>query len=37
MNAQTHVGENIGDTDTNVLIVELKEPRPRASARAFIH
>ncbi|MPZ78060.1 MAG: cytoplasmic protein [Deltaproteobacteria bacterium] len=26
MNAQTHVGENIGETDTHVLITELKEP-----------
>ena len=25
--AQKHVGENIGSTDTEVLIVELKEPR----------
>jgi hypothetical protein len=24
--AQTHIGENIGKTDTHVLIVELKEP-----------
>jgi len=23
--AQTHIGENVGDTDTHVLIVELKE------------
>ncbi|MDP2270950.1 MAG: hypothetical protein Q8K32_09485 [Archangium sp.] len=26
MPAQTHVGENIGTTDTEVLLVELKEP-----------
>ena len=26
MNAQTHIGENIGQTITHVLIVELKEP-----------
>jgi hypothetical protein len=26
MKKQTHVGENIGTTDTHVLIVELKEP-----------
>ena len=25
MDAQTHIGENVGETDTNVLIVELKE------------
>ena len=25
--AQEHAGENIGDTDTHVLIIELKEPR----------
>jgi hypothetical protein len=24
--AQSHIGENIGDTDTNVLIIELKQP-----------
>ena len=26
MNAQTHIGENIGETDTHVWITELKEP-----------
>lgn len=26
MSAQRHIGENIGTTDTEVLIVELKEP-----------
>jgi len=26
MNAQKHIGENIGQTGTHVLIVELKEP-----------
>ena len=26
MKAQTHIGENIGKTDTHVIIVELKEP-----------
>ncbi|HWO42180.1 MAG TPA: cytoplasmic protein [Candidatus Eisenbacteria bacterium] len=26
--AQSHIGENIGDTETDVLIIELKEPRP---------
>ena len=25
--AQSHIGENIGETDTHVLIIELKEPR----------
>ena len=25
---QDHVGENIGDSDTHTLLVELKEPRP---------
>ena len=25
---QLHIGENVGDTNTHVLIVELKEPRP---------
>ena len=28
LNAETHIGENIGKTDTHVLIVELKEPVP---------
>ncbi len=27
MPAQSHIGENIGTTDTEVVIVELKEPR----------
>jgi len=27
---QGHVGENVGDTESNVLLVELKEPRPAA-------
>ena len=26
--AQEHSGENIGDTDTHTILVELKEPRP---------
>jgi hypothetical protein len=26
--AQEHAGENIGETDTHVLFIELKEPRP---------
>jgi quercetin dioxygenase-like cupin family protein len=25
--AQIHIGENVGDTDTHVLMIELKEPR----------
>lgn len=25
---QDHIGENIGDTNTHTLLVELKEPRP---------
>jgi beta-alanine degradation protein BauB len=25
--AQSHIGENIGETDTHVLLIELKEPR----------
>ena len=25
--AQSHIGENIGDSDTHVLIIELKDPR----------
>ncbi len=32
MKAQTHVGENIGKTDTHVIIVELKEPQPSLTA-----
>jgi len=28
MDAQNHIGENIGTTNTHVFIVELKEPRP---------
>jgi hypothetical protein len=27
MKGQTHIGENIGDTDTDVVIVELKQPK----------
>ena len=30
LDAQTHAGENIGDTPTHVIFVELKEPRPGA-------
>ncbi len=29
--AQEHAGENIGDTETHVLFVELKEPAPGAT------
>jgi quercetin dioxygenase-like cupin family protein len=29
--AQEHVGENIGDTDTHTLFIELKEPAPQGS------
>ncbi len=28
LDAQTHAGENIGDTETHCIFVELKEPRP---------
>ena len=28
LDAQEHAGENIGTTDTRVIFVELKEPRP---------
>jgi hypothetical protein len=31
MEAQSHIGENIGTTDTHVLLVELLEPRPKNS------
>jgi rhodanese-related sulfurtransferase len=31
MHAQTHIGENVGDTDTHVVIVELQEPAPLAA------
>ena len=30
--AHSHIGENVGDTDTHVLIFELKEPRKAQSA-----
>ena len=30
--AQEHAGENIGDTDTRALFIELKEPAPHAVA-----
>ena len=32
MNSQTHIGENIGDTDTHVLITELKETAAKKPA-----
>jgi quercetin dioxygenase-like cupin family protein len=32
--AQEHHGENIGDTPSHVIFVELKEPRPDGSAEA---
>ena len=32
--AQSHIGENIGDTNTDVLIIELKEPRQPQTKRA---
>lgn len=30
---EKHYGENIGDTDTHALFVELKEPDPASAAR----
>ncbi|MCZ4126021.1 cupin domain-containing protein [Streptomyces sp. H39-S7] len=33
LGAQEHAGENIGDTETHVIFVELKEPAPVASAK----
>lgn len=32
--AQSHAGHNIGETDTDVFFVELKEPAPAAGAAA---
>ena len=32
--AQEHHGENIGDTDTHVIFVELKEPAPTTDGEA---
>ncbi|PJE65342.1 cytoplasmic protein [Candidatus Saccharibacteria bacterium CG10_big_fil_rev_8_21_14_0_10_47_8] len=29
LDAQKHIGENIGSTDTHVVFVELKEPSPK--------
>lgn len=34
MPAQDHIGENIGDTETHVVIFELKEPSQNRSSRA---
>lgn len=31
LDAQSHHGENVGDSDTHVLFVELKEPGPQRS------
>ena len=31
--AHIHIGENVGDTDTHVLMIELKEPRRSKSAQ----
>ena len=31
LEAQRHIGENIGNTDTHVIFVELKEPPPKNS------
>ncbi len=33
MDAQNHIGENNGTTDTHVFIVELKEPHPSAGPK----
>jgi len=30
--AHVHIGENVGETDTHVLMIELKEPRPERSS-----
>jgi hypothetical protein len=32
LDAQDHAGENVGDTDTHVYFIELKEPAPRPTA-----
>ena len=36
LSAQDHSGENIGDTDTHVLFVELKEPAPAAESERSV-
>ncbi len=35
LDAQTHSGENIGDTSTHVLFVELKEPRAAGASASL--
>ena len=35
LDAQTHAGENIGDTESHSIFVELKEPGPGASGEAL--
>lgn len=32
LDGQEHAGENVGDTETHVIFVELKEPRPPGAA-----
>jgi hypothetical protein len=34
LDAQEHIGENIGESETHVVFVELKEARPEASGPA---
>jgi hypothetical protein len=33
MDEQSHIGENVGTTDTHVLLIELLEPRPAKSTK----
>ncbi len=33
LDAQEHIGENIGESETHVVFVELKQPRPDGAAR----
>lgn len=35
LSAQSHSGENIGDTSTHVVFVELKEPGPAAASEVL--
>jgi beta-alanine degradation protein BauB len=35
--AQAHIGENIGTTETHVMMMELKEPSPQATDRPSVH
>ena len=35
LDAQTHTGQNTGETDTHVIFVELKEPAPGGDAAAL--